>query len=174
MTPTILKGCPLISTDLSIGRLGRKQGVGHIVADHAHVGAASGFDIVEKSALLKVESRSNEVIRDGSSDQNVADFALAIFHAAQQTRSGYRDHEIRIRRRSDDAVDRLGVLGLDLFTVAEVPPIIHLLPRPLRDVEHIVAENGHAFVESNLDSADRGSHQRHGDNPDDDAERGEG
>jgi hypothetical protein len=44
----------------------------------------------------------------------------------------------------------------------------------LRDVEHIVAENGHAFVESNLDSTDRGSHQRHGDNPDDDAECGEG
>src|SRR5262249_1733793 len=132
-----------------------------------------GLGIVEKSAFLKVESRSDEVIRDGSSDQDVADFALAMFHAAQQTRSGHRDHEIRVRRRSDYAVDRVGVLGLDLFTVPVVPPIIHGLPWPLRDVEYIVAENGHAFVESHLNSGERGAHERHGDNPNNDAERGE-
>ena len=48
----------------------------------------------------------------------------------------------------DHAVERLGVFGLDLFAVAIIPPVVHLFPRPLVDIENIVAEDGHAFVEA--------------------------
>ena len=154
--------------------LGRKKRVGNVVADYAHVSPTARFDVIEKTAFLEFERRSDEVIRYCSSDQNVADFALAIFHTAQQTRSWHRDNEIRTGRCSDDTVNRLGVLGLYLFAVAIIPPIIHTFPRPLRDVENIVAKNGHAFVEANLYSPDRSAHERDGDNTDNDAERRQG
>ena len=58
--------------------------------------------------------------------------------------------------RCDHPIQRLGVFGLDLLAVAIIPPIIHLFPRPLRDVKNVVAEHRHAFIEADLDAGDRG------------------
>ena len=73
----------------------------------------------------------------------------------------------------DHPIEFLGVFGLDLFAIAIVPPIIDASPWPLRDVEDIVAEHRHAFIESDRDSANRCAHQGNRNDADDDAERGE-
>src|SRR5206468_2622022 len=64
--------------------------------------------------------------------------------------------------------------GLAFFAITIVPPVIDFSPRPLPDIEDVVAEDRHAFVEADLDSTDGGAHQRHGDDADNDTERGEG
>ena len=44
------------------------------------------------------------------------------------------------------------------------------MPRPFLDVEDVVADDGEAALEADLDAADRRSHQRDGDDADDHAE----
>jgi len=39
-----------------------------------------------------------------------------------------------------------------------VSPVVDFSPRPLLDVENVVAEDRHAFVEADLDSTDGGAH----------------
>ena len=148
---------------------GGKQRVGHIVAKHTDVCAPPRFELVEKAAFLKIERRGDDVIGNRSPDQNVADFVVRVFDAPVKAGSRHCADEVRVWCRANHAIERLGILGLDLFSVAIIPPVIHILPRPLCDIENVVTEHRHALVESSLDSIYRCAHQRDRDNADDDA-----
>src|SRR4029453_12500417 len=55
---------------------------------------------------------------------------------------------------------------LIFFPITIVPPVVNWLPRPLRHVENIVAEHGHAFIETDGYAIHGGAHQCHSDNAD--------
>src|SRR5437868_2413689 len=58
------------------------------------------------------------------------------------------------------------MLRFDFFSIAVIPPIVHWLPRPLRYIEHIIAEHGHALVETDRDAVYGCAHQCDSDNAD--------
>ena len=83
------------------------------------------------------------------------------------------DDQIRVRRPAIIRLKGLRVFSFDFFAVAVVPPIVHSLPWPLRHIENVIAENGHAFVEPDLDPVSAVPMKRHGDDANDDSERSE-
>src|SRR4030095_6165147 len=70
-------------------------------------------------------------------------------------------------------VDLLRILGVDFLAVAVVPPVVHPRPGPLRNVDYIVTDYGHALVKAGRDAVDRGAHQGDGHDANDHAERGQ-
>ena len=88
-------------------------------------------------------------------------------------RRRHRRDELRVRRLVDDALQIVGVLRLHAPAVAIVPPVIDVVPRPLLDVEDVVADDGERTLEADLDSRDGRAHEGDGDDADDDAQGGQ-
>src|SRR4029077_7105225 len=95
-------------------------------------------------------------------DQNVTYFAIRIFDAADNTGCRNGDHEVGIWCHRDHTIQRVRVLGFDFLAIAIVPPVIDFSPRPLPNIENVIAEDRHAFVEADLDATNRGAHQGDG------------
>src|SRR5437764_2298747 len=152
----------------------RKQRISDIIANHANVGATARFQVVKETAFFEIKRGGHDIIRYRPADQNITYFAVGILDAAYYAGSRYGDHQVGIWCHRDHAIECVRIFGLDFFAITIVPPVIDFSPRPLPDIEDVVAEDRHAFVEAGLDSTDGGAHQRHGDDADNDTERGEG
>jgi hypothetical protein len=86
---------------------------------------------------------------------------------------GIRELQQGVGPLRDRLVDLARVVMPDGRTVAEIPPVLHVPPRPFRHVKHVVAETREAAVHARVDAVDRRAHQRHRHDADDHAERGE-
>src|SRR5262249_24403143 len=81
--------------------------------------------------------------------------------------------ELRARRFANEPLELLRVVRLHAAAIAIVPPVVDVMPRPLLNVEDVVADDREAALEADLDARDRRAHERDGDDADDDAERGQ-
>ncbi len=161
-----------IDQDLFVERASAgKKRVGHVIADHAHLRTTARFQVVKEATFAAVEGRDQGVVGRGAEDEDVLHTVVSRFHAAQQAHCRHGDHEVGVGRRGNRVVDLLRIFGADFFAVAVVPPVVHPRPGPLRNVEHVVAYHGHAFVKAGRDAINRGAHQGDGHDADDHTER---
>ena len=151
----------------------REQRLGDIVAEDDDVRAAARFCFGEESSLTERADRGNEKFVGRALREDRIDLVVAVLDVANcvQRRDG-RD-QLRIRRRSDDALQVVGVMHLHRAAVAVVPPVIDVVPRPFLDVEDVVADDREAALESDFNAGDRRSHQRDRDDADDHTESGQ-
>jgi hypothetical protein len=98
------------------------------------------------------------------------DAAHAVTPGLDRGRPQVAEHgevELRIRSGRDDPVQLDHVLGPEVGAVREGPPVLGAEPGPLVHVQHIVAQQGKAPVESDVDSSNRRAHERNGRDADD-------
>ena len=145
---------------------GRKKRIGDVIADHDNIGASPRFEFVKESPGCTINRRCYDEIRGGSENEDVVHLVAGIFNRSHETGCRHRNDQLRVRCRFDHPVQSLGVFSFDFFSIAVVPPIIHWLPRPLRNVENVVAEHCHTFIETDGYPVHGSTHQCDGDNAD--------
>ena len=69
-----------VNQDRFVNRTGgRKKCIGHIVADHADVGAAARFQLVEKAAFFEIKCRCDDVIRHACRGSKTLFTSLSVY-----------------------------------------------------------------------------------------------
>jgi hypothetical protein len=133
---------------------------------------ASPLDLGEEAAFLHVGAHDAAEVGGGADDADVLHAEFAADHRGVPHGLRHRELERSLGMLGDPVVHRLRVVGRNLAAVSKIPPVVHVAPRPLGHVKHIVAEAREALLDARVDAEDRGAHERDGDDADDDAQRG--
>jgi len=111
----------------------------------------------------------------GRRSENIhsADLIIADFHRRARSHKRYRDVQKRVRRALDDSIERVRISRNNFRTILIIPPVFDRTPRPFLHVEDVFAQHRETAFKSDVDAVNRRAHERDGDDPDDDAERGQ-
>ena len=154
------------------GLIGEKR-LGDVEAEHDDVSAGARLRFAEKPALLHPRLRHARQIGRRAEGEDAIHRIIAAVDFAENRVGRHGQLQRRAGIAHDVLVDLVGIVGADLLSIAIIPPVLRIVPRPFGDIEDVVADHRQAVVDALVDATDGRAHERDRDNADDHPQRGE-